>query len=77
MAVKWGLVDSGGTARGVGDRSDSGPSTTTNGGEHTHNVITNQSTTGGSTANTTATGIGTPINNLPPYKSVYIWERTA
>lgn len=27
--------------------------------------------------NTEATGGGQPHNNMPPYKAVYIWERTA
>ena len=54
-------------------------------GAHIHTVTTVANTTGGasgSTANSTAfnsgnTGNGTAVNNMPPYKTVYIWERTA
>ena len=57
---------------------------TTSGAAHTHTVTTDASTTGaasGSTANssafnTGATGSGKSIDNMPPYKTVYIWERT-
>jgi hypothetical protein len=46
-------------------------------GSHTHTVTTNASTTGGNSDSTTATGNGTAFNTMPPYKAVYIWERTA
>ena len=62
-------------------------------GAHTHNVTTTASTTGastGSTANSTSfnsgnagtgatgsTGSNGEHNNMPPYKTVYIWERVA
>ena len=43
---------------------------TNNAGAHEHTVTT-------SASNTNATGSGSSINNMPPYKTVYIWERTA
>jgi microcystin-dependent protein len=56
---------------------------------HTHNLKyeLNARATGGSpnigtgtsvgSEATTSTGGGQPHNNMPPYKAVYIWERTA
>lgn len=61
------------------------PTTSTN-GAHTHSVTTNASTTGGQSANhvhtvpahnTNANGSGSAMSIMPPYKAVYIWERTA
>lgn len=45
-------------------------------GDHNHNVVTNASTTGGASGSTSANGSSNAHNNMPPYKAVYIWERT-
>ena len=45
-------------------------------GDHNHNVVTNASTTGGTSGSTSANGSSNAHNNMPPYKAVYIWERT-
>ena len=70
-------------AGGMGTLIDGGSAAgTTNtavtvvGGDHEHTISTNASTTGKASGNTANTGSGTPINNMPPYKTVYIWERT-
>lgn len=67
----WGCGD--GTKKAVAYNSGgSGADSfnTMNSGAHSHSVTTNASTTG-------STGNGTAINHMPPYKTVYIWERTA
>lgn len=65
---------------------------TGSGGAHTHTVTTNASNTGGASGNTANSaalttgaasgntgnaGSGKAFSILPPYKTVYVWERTA
>ena len=59
---------------------------TGSGGAHTHSVSTNASTSGsggggstgfGGSGSTDSAGSGSSHNNMPPYLSVYMWQRTA
>lgn len=47
------------------------------GEKHTHSVVTNSSTTGANSGNTTNVGGSKAHNNMPPYLTVNIWKRTA
>ena len=48
---------------------------TSTGGGHTHTL--NAFSTNNTSITTSYTGDNSPHNNMPPYKVVYIWERTA
>ncbi len=70
-------VASGDGGTGFGNRGEGGligslggNTITQSSGSHEHTVATNANNTG-------YAGSGTPINNMPPYKTVYIWERTS
>lgn len=55
--------------------TDSGVNFTNVAGEHSHTI--SGSTANSSQFNTGSVGNGVAHNNMPPYKTVYIWERTA
>lgn len=61
---------------GIGfDASKSWTGVTSTAGNHSHTLTTN--TTGNHTHTTNNTGGGLPLNIMPPYKTVYMWRRTA
>lgn len=65
------LNSMGSGSKGTIDYDGTGSNITSpSGGEHEHTITTNASTSG-------KRGGGVAVNNMPPYKTVYIWERTA
>ena len=60
----------------AGDHAHSGTTTGVN-VDHSHNVTISGQTGESGTGNTGSTGSGTAFNTMPPFKTVYIWERTA
>ena len=58
----WSASSTGQTAYNLAGTAESS-------GAHTHSVTTNASTTG-------PQGVSGTGKNMPPYKAVYIWERT-
>lgn len=70
----------GGSGARIGASSDTATvaAIASNTGTHTHNLPNHTHTlTGGGVANHTGADAAQAHNNMPPYKNVYIWERTA